>query len=81
MEYFAGYVDHRGRSSEILLDAPTDSQAAAAARRAVADLKRSFRASTGYRVRSGWYVLWYVRAADGRMVYSRRDSLTRKLEN
>ena len=75
------YTDHRERVEVMEFDAPTDAEAARAAKHHMAVIKAIFRRDhPGARVRSGWYVLWIVVNVDsGATVYDRRAAL--KLKN
>ena len=80
MRYSMSFTDHRERVEVLEFDAPTDAEAARAAKHHMAVIREIFRADhPGARVRSGWYVLWIVTNVDsGATVYDRRVSLTRK---
>lgn len=81
MRYTMTYTDHRERVEVMEFDAPTDAEAARAAKHHMAVIKAIFRRDhPGARVRSGWYVLWIVVNVDsGATVYDRRAAL--KLKN
>ena len=81
MRYTMTYTDHRERVEVMEFDAPTDAEAARAAKHHMAVIKAIFRRDhPGARVRPGWYVLWIVVNMDsGATVYDRRAAL--KLKN
>lgn len=74
MRYHLTYTDHRERVEVMVFEAPTDAEAARAARHHMAVIRAIFRRDhPGARVRSGWYVLWIVTNVDsGTDVYRRR---------
>ena len=71
------FTDHRERVEVMEFDAPTDAEAARAAKHHMAVIKAIFRRDhPGARVRPGWYVLWIVVNMDsGATVYDRRAAL------
>ena len=77
MRYTMTYTDHRERVEVMEFDAPTDAEAARAAKHHMAVIKAIFRRDhPGARVRPGWYVLWIVVNMDsGATVYDRRAAL------
>lgn len=77
MRYSMSFTDHRERVEVMEFDAPTDAEAARAAKHHMAVIKAIFRRDhPGARVRSGWYVLWIVTNVDsGATVYDRRAAL------
>lgn len=81
MRYSMSFTDHRERVEVMEFDAPTDAEAARAAKHHMAVIKAIFRRDhPGARVRPGWYVLWIVVNMDsGATVYDRRAAL--KLKN
>lgn len=81
MRYSMSFTDHRERVEVMEFDAPTDAEAARAAKHHMAVIKAIFRRDhPGARVRPGWYVLWIVVNVDsGATVYDRRAAL--KLKN
>ena len=81
MRYSMSFTDHRERVEVMEFDAPTDAEAARAAKHHMAVIKAIFRRDhPGARVRPGWYVLWIVVNMDsGASVYDRRAAL--KLKN
>ena len=77
MRYSMSFTDHRERVEVMEFDAPTDAEAARAAKHHMAVIKAIFRRDhPGARVRPGWYVLWIVVNMDsGATVYDRRAAL------